>query len=212
MFDTTPASMREYFREALQSAAREKQLSVSETCEVYIVHLLSEFGRAEKAFAGTENGEGTVLVDLLGRAQEAPPEEAMRIYKHMGDSSLYLSGFFSDSVQNRSVSPGYYKSMGESAYAQVAGLMRTSAATSSALFCELAERFGDLVNLLSAMSLHGEKTAPKDAFSDVKILELVERYRKTGSEEVLQALKRHGVVLRPGLSEETKPVQKDWVH
>ena len=48
------------------------------------------------------------------------------------------------------------------------------------------------------MSLHGEKTAP-EGISDVKVLELVERYRRTGSAEVLQTLKRHGVVMRPGL-------------
>ena len=192
------SSMREYFREAFDSACRDRGLQVTDSCQAYIVHLLAEFGRAENAFAGTEQGESTVLVDLLHRAQDASPDEAVRIYKHMGDSSLYLSGFFRDCVEQGAVGAGYYQSMGESAYAQVASFMRPTAASSSALFCELADRFGDLMELLTSMSLHGEKTAP-EGISDVKVLELVERFRRTGSAEVLHTLKRHGVVMRPGL-------------
>jgi hypothetical protein len=73
------------------------------------------------------------------------------------------------------------------------------AATSSALFAELAERFKDLVELLCAMSLHGERSRRLD---DGDVLSLVDRYRRATSpaeqREVAEALRAQGVVLRPG--------------
>lgn len=190
------ANMREYFRETLQQSLKDGRVQLTETAQVYLVNLLTEFARSETAFAGTDRGDQPVFVELLARAQESEPQEALRIYKHMGDSSLYLSGFFGESVEKKAVSVDYYVSMGGSAYDAVARMMRPTAATSSALFAELAERFPDLVDLLAAMSLHGEKSRK---LNDASVLGLVDRYRRTGSREVLQALKAQGVVLRPGV-------------
>lgn len=190
------ANMREYFREALGSALRKRPVDLSDTAQAYLVNLLADFGKTENVYAGTDKGEKPTLVDLLARAQEAEPTEAVRIYKHMGDSSLYLSGFFTDAVEKDLCGVEYYVSMGGSAYRSVAGLIRPTAATSSALFDELSDKFKELVDLLAAMSLHGERTAE---LGDLRVLALVERYRKTGNKEVLDALARHGVVLRPGV-------------
>ena len=139
----------------------------------------------------------------MARAQQAEPAEAVRLYKHMGDSSLYMTGFFPAAVERGSVSVDYWVSMGGTAYDAVARLVRPTAATSSALFSELADRFGDLVELLCAMSLHGEKSRRLD---DSEVLGLVDRYRHAvhpgEQREVLDTLKRQGVVLRPGLDDD----------
>src|SRR5689334_2502658 len=117
--------VREYFRDALQAAIKKNAVKLSDTAQVYLVNLLVEFMRAENVYAGTDKGERPVLADLFCRAQEAEPQEAVRIYKHMGDQSLYLTGFFTEAVD----SIDYYVSMGGSAYSAVAGLMRPTAAT-----------------------------------------------------------------------------------
>ena len=184
----TSTSMRAYFREALSEALRRRPVPLTETAQAYVVNLLAEFASTEKAYAGDDT-----LVDLMMRAQEAEPQEAVRIYKHMGDHSLYRTGFFGESVD---LGVEYYVSMGGGAYQSVAALMRPTAASSSALFLELADRFQALVDVLAAMSLHGEKTGE---LPDAKLLALVERYKKTGNPELLEALARHGVVLRPGV-------------
>ncbi len=176
------ASSREYFRDALTSAMKKTSVRVSETAQVYLVNLLVEFIRSENVYAGTDPGERPVLADLFSRAQDAEAGEAVRIYKHMGDQSLYLTGFFSEAVN----SVEYYVSMGGSAYASVAGLMRPTAASSSALFAELSDRFRELVELLTAMSL-GE---PVD---DKRVLGLVDRYERTGETQVLDALRAQGI-------------------
>lgn len=197
----TSASMRDYFRDCLGQALRKSNVRISDTAQVYVVHLLSEFARSENAYAGTDAGEKPVLVELLSRAHEAEPQEAVRIYKHMGDSSLYQAGFFRESIERHG--RGYYVSMGGSAYASVADLVRTSAASTSALFHELSDRFAELVELLDAMSLHG---AEPSALDDKKIFGLVERYKRTGDTAALETLKAHGIVLRPGVDDDDRGI------
>lgn len=193
----TSASTRDFFRECLGQALRKSDVQLSETAQVYVVHLLSEFVRAENVYAGTDAGEKPVLVDLLSRAHEAEPQEAVRIYKHMGDSSLYQAGFFRESVDPSGRE--YYVSMGGSAYASVADLVRPTAANTSALFCELSDRFDKLVELLDAMSLLG---AEPRALDDTEILALLERFRRTGDAAALEQLKAHGIVMRPGMDDD----------
>ena len=189
--------MEEFFRDAVGAALKRTGLALSEQAEAYVVQLLAEFARSERMYLGTDRGEPPALATMLSRAQEAVPEEALRIYKHMGDSSLYLSGFFTEAVQKKLVSVDYYVSMGESAYASVAGIMRSTAARASALYAELSDRFGELVDLLNAVSLIAVEDNP--AVSDGKVFELMERYRRTGRPELLRALAAFGIVLRPGL-------------
>ena len=189
--------MREFFRENLTEALKKTSTKLTDTAQVYLVNLLVEFMRAENVYAGVDPGERPILVDLFQRAQEAEPQEAVRIYKHMGDQSLYLTGFFTEAVEG--VGVDYYVSMGGSAYASVAGLMRPTAATSSALFAELSDRFRELVDLLIAMSLGQPK-------GDARVLGLVERYERTGDKLVLDALKASGIVLRPGVDDDDRDV------
>lgn len=192
------SSMEEFFRTAVGAAIQRTGTTLSEQAEAYVVRLLADFARSERVYVGTDRGEQPALATMLSRAQEAVPEEAVRIYKHMGDSSLYLSGFFTEAVEHKLVGVDYYVSMGESAYASVAGLMRTSAAAMAALFSELSDRFGELVDLLNAVSLIAIEDNP--AVPDGKVFELMERYRRTGRPELLRALAAYGIVLRPGLN------------
>jgi hypothetical protein len=195
--------IRGFFREAMTDAMRHTGVRLTDHAQVYVVHLMAEFSRAERAFAGADPGERPALAIMMSRAADAEPDEALRIYKHLGDSSLVLSGYFPESIEKELVSRDYYAAMGENAYSSVAALCRPQAALSSVLFEELAERFRDLVELLEAMSISATKDAP---LSDKKILELVERYQKTGNREILEALKGHGVVLRPGLGSDDDEV------
>lgn len=143
-------SMQAYFREALVRAMRAANISVTESAQIYVVHLLIEFSRAEKVFAGTNYGERVVMADLLERAVLADEQEALRIYRHLGDTSLYLLGFFQHAP--RTVSGTYYKDIGAVAYSSASGLSRAHGAQSAALFQELAERFSDMVTVLEKIS------------------------------------------------------------
>lgn len=193
---TLHTSIRSYFREALTDALQKKSVSLTDYAQVYIVNLLSEFARADNVYAGVDRHEKTSMVQLLIRAQEADPAESVRIYKHMGDSSLYFTGFFSDQRKHETVSHEYYQSMGESAYRSVSALVRTQTAAGAALFAELADCFSALSDLLTSMSLYRGPEKKVD-FADQELLSLFERYQRTGKKEFLDALQSRGILLRP---------------
>lgn len=150
-------SMQAYFREALVAAMRTSNITVTESAQVYVVHLLNDFSRSERAFAGTDYGAKVSLIQLLERAYAADEErEALRIYRHLGDTSLYLLGFFRDSGQKRMVSRTYYRDMGIAAYSHASGLSRAYAVNTAALFQELSERFVDMVTVLENIASYGD--------------------------------------------------------
>jgi hypothetical protein len=141
-------SVQAYFREALDEAIRTSNVVVTEPAQVYLIHLLNEFSRSENAFAGVDPGEKPNLAHMLERAYSADSREALSIFRHLGDTSLYLLGYFKESRKSRIVSDSYYKDIGAQAYSCASNLSRAHAAHSAAVFLELAENFGGLVKVL----------------------------------------------------------------
>lgn len=150
-------SVQAYFREALVSAMRQSNLHFTESAQVYVVHLLNEFARSEKVFAGIDHGESITVAELLQRALMVEDHEAMRIYRHLGDTSLYSLGFFKESKRGRVVSATYYMEMGAVAYSFASDLSRAYAINSAVLFQELSERFADIVKLMEKIAQYGNQ-------------------------------------------------------
>lgn len=146
------SSMQAYFREALSHALEESRVELTEEAKVYLVHFLNDFSRSEKLFAGTDYGEKISIFNLLERATQAEGPEAVQIYRHMGDISLYLLGFFREADVRRPASRSYYLSMGSKGYAQVSALFRCQALNSAILFHELSERFADMVRVVEEVA------------------------------------------------------------
>lgn len=151
------SSIQAYFREALDSAMRSSQISFTEPVQVYIVHLLNEFSRSERAFAGADPKEPLTLAELLERALAADDREALRIYRHLGDTSLYLLGFFREAQQKGIVSETYYRDMGALAYSHASGLSRGYTFNNALLFQELSDRFGDVVTIMATIAHYGKE-------------------------------------------------------
>jgi len=190
----TARNMQEYFREILETALQRVPTHLTDVAQAYVVYLLTEFSRSERVFAGSEQGEKPALALLMARASDSQPEEAIRIYKYVGDSSLYFLGYFNESMQRELASPSYYQAMGEQGYSFVATLSRESIGRSSALYGELSERFADLVALLHRMRLYSDLET-QGAPTDQKLMDWVDQYQKTKDPELLQKLKSHGVEL-----------------
>ncbi|MDA0713077.1 MAG: hypothetical protein O2897_03715 [bacterium] len=191
-------NMHEYFREALGMALKKSAVQVTENAQAYLVYLLSDFTRSEKVYAGIDPGDKPSLALLLLRAQEAEPDEALRIFKHMGDSALYLLGFFNEAVHSQIVGPSYYIGMGEQAYSSAASLTRVTRdhpLAAGTIYSELSYRFADLVTLLNIISLYGKHQASKEKLTSAQLLELMERYKRTKSPELLDLLTKNGVVV-----------------
>ncbi len=114
-------------------------------------------------------------------AQNAEPLTQRELLKKLGDRTLYISGFFSESLNRSLVDLDYYSSMGTSAYRTLS----ISENKCSSLYNEMSIRFHDLVSVLNFIS---HETFIK---TDQGILKLYETYLRTGSslaKEKLQAL------------------------
>src|SRR6476619_4011740 len=105
------SSVDEFFHEVVTEAIEEVDLDASEPASWYLVGLLGDMSRAR------------IPDEPLGPKLAAPPAdpgERMRSLKQIGDTSLYVAGFFAESLSRSLVDVDYYVGLGQSAYAQLA--------------------------------------------------------------------------------------------
>ena len=183
-------SATEYFRELVSDALACRRMQVKEATEFYLVNLLAEYLRREHLFAG-QPGEGSEMEPLalmLKRALEGDRTTRFKNLKRLGDTSLFVSGFFGDSLARSLVRVDYYIAMGERAYDALAEEPRGPTGA-QALFGELAERFPQFVDLFA------EIAELSDLGSNRGLVRLYERFLLTGSERVARRLREKGVTL-----------------
>jgi hypothetical protein len=175
VFERTSAV--EYFRDLVEGAMAHQHVSAGELTAFYVVHLLASFTQR------TDTGEPLGLE--LAQALEASALRQRVTLREVGDRSLFLSGFFSDSLKRRLVDVDYYVSIGGLAYA---ALTRLETDHLSPVYAELAEKFAAFVDVLSEVS---ERTS---CSSNADLLRLYEKWLKTGSRRSAQLLAERGVV------------------
>src|SRR5205085_8361469 len=109
----------------------------------YLVNLLCRYIRADVGHAFGPEGEP--LAFRLAKALEAGGVEQRARLRSLGDFSLFVTGFFPDSVRRKAVDVDYYVSMGEYAY----GSLSRDEDTFSAVFAELSRKFGGFPDVLA---------------------------------------------------------------
>jgi hypothetical protein len=176
----TPA---EYFKELLESSMARRHLHAGDLTEYYLVNLLCQYVRFDKRADRGEDAQPLAL--RLGRALETGGSEQRARLRSLGDFSLFMSGFFSDSFKWRSVDVDYYKSMGEYAYGS---LSRSEEETFADVFGELARNFVGFTDVLADVS---ERTS---LASTTDILRLYEKWLRTGSARDGQRLVERGIL------------------
>lgn len=169
----------EFFKELVDGALARQHVVATEMTSFYVVHLLA--GYLQRPVGDGEAPLALQLAEALDRGGVEQRESLRRI----GDRSLFISGFFADSLRRKLVDVDYYVSIGGYAYN---ALSRHESDTFSAVFAELAEKFVGFVDVLSEVS---ERTS---CSSNLDLLRLYERWLKTGSRRSGQLLIERGVV------------------
>lgn len=182
--EQTPA---EYFKDLVASSLARQHIHAADLTEYYLVNLLCQYVRLDAAAAAREDGE-PLAVRLARALQSAGSEQRARL-RSLGDFSLFMSGFFSDSFRRRLVDVDYYVSMGEYAYGS---LGKRDEDAFSEVFTELATKFVGFTDVLADIS---ERTALS---SHTDVLRLYEKWLRTGSERDGQRLVDRGIL--PNLS------------
>lgn len=185
----TSTSLREYFKDMVGTAIENQKITVAPPTEFYVVNLLAEFLDAENLFRAEGDGssrEEEPLAFILKRAQEQQGFERVRELKRLGDTSLYVSGYWGDSLGHKLVDVDYYVSMGGRAYGALSEIFHGDSV--AGLYEELSGQFLRLVDLISEVS---DRTAVR---TNQGLVKLYERYVKTGSERVARLLSERGVL------------------
>lgn len=133
-----------FFIEELSNINRQRGKKLSEECVIYMAHLLVKGADRDFIF---EDNQKKYLVDLYQKSIEADSyREKFRNYKHLGDYSLFISGYFTESIDEL-VGIEYYINMGSRAYAQAAiSLYRDP-------YLELADNYPVCVSIINELSL-----------------------------------------------------------
>jgi len=183
-------SAREWFREMVAETLSQRRIKVQEVTEFYLVNLLAGFLEREKLFVEAPDGsvvEEPLAIVLLRALAEDRRIRAAQL-RRVGDTALFVSGFFGDSLARSLVDVDYYIALGARAY----GALADSERGLDGLYEELAGRFPDFVDLFA------EIAELSDLRSNRGLLRLYERFLATRSERVAQRLRDRGVALFSG--------------
>lgn len=188
-----------FFHELVTTAMGNQQVNVQPETEFYLVHLLKQFISAEKLYTRDENGSlkeeplALMLQEALGQTE---PQQQRSLLRHIGDVSLYIAGFFQESLARKLVDVDYYIELGGVAYQQIA--QRVDEKRFQELFGELAAKFPRCVDVLAEVS---EKTTPVN--TEIDILRAYEVWVKTRSDRAAKVLEKAGII-------PNDTIKKDW--
>jgi hypothetical protein len=183
------ASVHEFFRELVALAVENQRATFHQATELYLANLLSGYLQTESLLVREDDGtlHRKPLALLLKEALEAEEAAARaRLLRRLGDTSLFVSGMFSDSLSSSLVDVGYYIEMGGRAY-DALGEFAARHGRERTLWDELSEKFSQLVEVLNEVS---ERTM---ASSNAGLLRLYEKWIKTGNVRVATLLREQGV-------------------
>jgi hypothetical protein len=186
--DVTPM---QFFREQLTQAMEHQRVSTSAFTEYYLVNLLAACVRGDAMPAPEPGYDEAPLALLYLRALGSSQRDRTRLLRAMGDTALFVSGFFADAVCGKPADLDYYRVMGGRAYARLS--KEDTRAFGPGVFTELADRFTQFADVLSEVSEASRLT------SNASILRLYERWLQTGSRRAAALLVERGIT--PGRSE-----------
>ena len=170
----------EYFKELVESSLSRQHVQAGDLTAYYLVNLLCQYVRLDPSHAD----QGEPLAVRLARALETAGMEKRTRLRSLGDFSLFMSGFFSDSFKRRHVDVDYYVSMGEYAY----GSLSRAEDAFREVFAELSRKFVGFSDVLADVSERTGLTSNND------LLRLYEKWLRTGSDRDGQRLIERGIV------------------
>ena len=190
--DDIYTSSKVFFFEMINEGKTKIKFQPSETASYYLVDLMDSFLSSVPSVEEIDqNTQSSTLAELLLQATSSSNEH-IKILKKLADTTLYVSGFFGDSLNRKLIDIDYYTNVGESAYGTLASSVNEP--TFSELYKEFAEKFMSFVELLTYISLK------VNLQSDEDVLRLYEKYLMTGSNIAKNKLIEEGLNIPEGRS------------
>jgi hypothetical protein len=175
-------SPAEYFKEMIEASLEHQRVQAAPPTSWYLVNLLAGFAFGERPAARSEEQPlGLQLIEALVRGGIA---RSARL-RDVADRSLFISGFFSDSLKRSLADVDYYVRLGAYAYHS---LGEEEDDVLRPVFAELGRKFVSFVDVLAEVS---ERSA---LMSNNDLLRLYEKWLRTGSRRDAELLAERGIV------------------
>jgi hypothetical protein len=179
-------SLEPFFQEAVDQALKEQGVAADPFTEHYLVQLLA-------TYASQPIDDSPLGLKMLAAASAEPRERRERL-REVGDTSLFVSGFWTESFARRLVDVEYYIGLGGTAYGELArcglGWRRDP---NCDVYETLAENFSKFVDVLMLISRRiMPPTGPRD------IVKLYEKWLQTRSGWAARRLAALGVLPQRG--------------
>ncbi len=188
----------DYFHTVVEDAFKERRIETYPHIKTYVVDILKHYLFVENLYDHLDtSGKKTrkTIAELYLTAGQSGGKDRVEKLKKLGDSSLYISGFFSDSFQRKIIDVDYYVDMGKLAFESLSH--DVSEDTFAKLFRDISEHFLNLVDVLSLIS---QKAKIMD---QENVLRMMDLYSKTGSTLMGETLAEKGY-FNPSMKKTTK--------
>ena len=196
-------SPREFFSEMVDQGIKKRRIKTHPSAKTYLVQILEHYLDAKNLFENEASEISGRKYDTLAEqfllANQSPTSERVGMLKKLGDRSLYISGFFGDSLARKVVDIDYYANMGGAAYASLADCVQED--TAAAVYRIFSVQFLDFVEVLSYIS-HESMIQ-----TDQSVLRLYDRYLRTGSASAHEKLVEMGIL--PLSTDQMKLIKQD---
>jgi hypothetical protein len=179
-------SLEPFFQEAVDRALKEQGVNADPLTEHYLVQLLA-------TYAKQPIDDSPLALKMLAAANAEPRERRERL-REVGDTSLFVSGFWAESFARKLVDVEYYIGLGGTAYGELArtgmGWRRDPRCDVYETLAENFSRFVDVLMLISRSMM--PPTGPQD------IIKLYEKWLQTRSDWAARRLAALGVFPQRG--------------
>lgn len=182
-------SPRDYFSDTLTEALSSCKVNTYPIVFNYLVDVLQYYVFTSNLFDEV-NGNGktsrSTLAELFLKAVNSESGKKIELFKKLGDSSLYITGFFKDSFSRKIIDADYYIDMGSNAYKSLASHVKEE--SFSKAYLEISNSFSDFVSVFSYI-------AQKSMVQSNNFFDLYSDYLKNGNEQSRTKLVENGLSL-----------------
>ncbi|MBY0553308.1 hypothetical protein K2P97_02185 [bacterium] len=183
----------QHFSEVVKEACESRQIKTQPIVEVYLVQLLQHYLNSKNLHQplATDSNEKPpeTFAEMYLQAMNSEANRRKELMRVVADKTLYLTGFFADSLHRKTVDIEYYIDIGSAAYSNLYSWTKEDSL--SHVYKTFSSRFMDFVEVLNYISEKSQVQA------DQNVLRLYDRYLRTGSELAREKLNELGVVTLP---------------
>ena len=173
------ASVQEFFHQVVSEALQTQRVAAAEPTECYLVALLGDFTKARIT-------DEPLSLKLASTDQD--PGERIKTLKEVGDTTLYVAGFFAESLNRKLIDADYYIGLGEAAYGELGSRLSRKGSSAGELYNELATKFPRFVEVLAEVRSRVD-------FAGSDVVKLYEQWMSSRSEWLERRLHGMGMLV-----------------